>query len=127
MFRKNVVFTIRGKLGNNALASFLQYFNFVILIRLIRHCLKFVPMNRVYPYVFTVVYIIVNLLPRISFAQCNCSPGHPATAIDYSVNHSGNFCIFHYCQLSEVQSCDWHIGLSDRNGYRHGYYDDQCK
>ncbi len=42
-------------------------------------------MNRVYPYVFTVVFIIVNLLPGISFAQCNCSPGHPATAIDYSV------------------------------------------
>ncbi|MBS1662335.1 MAG: T9SS type A sorting domain-containing protein [Bacteroidetes bacterium] len=28
---------------------------------------------------------MVNLVPRTSMAQCNCSPGNPATPIDYSV------------------------------------------
>ncbi|HEY6900537.1 MAG TPA: choice-of-anchor E domain-containing protein [Puia sp.] len=42
-------------------------------------------MNRVYTYVFTIIILVVNILPRTSMAQCNCSPGHPATPIDYSV------------------------------------------
>lgn len=41
-------------------------------------------MNRVYPIWFAIVYILAGQ-PLTAEAQCNCSVGHPATPIDYSV------------------------------------------
>jgi len=38
-------------------------------------------MNRVYPLTLTVCICMMVVLPRISFAQCNCAPGIPATAV----------------------------------------------
>jgi Secretion system C-terminal sorting domain len=39
-------------------------------------------MNRVYTRVFIVVLLIINI-PRLAFAQCNCTGGVPATPISY--------------------------------------------
>ena len=42
-------------------------------------------MNRVYTPLFIVIYVMVNI-PRVAFAQCNCSAGVPATPITYYVS-----------------------------------------
>src|SRR5690349_16007165 len=39
-------------------------------------------MNRVYPLLFVVMLLMANI-PRVAFAQCNCSAGVPATPITY--------------------------------------------
>jgi Secretion system C-terminal sorting domain len=39
-------------------------------------------MNRVYTPLFIVIFLIVNI-PRVAFAQCNCSAGVPATPLTY--------------------------------------------
>jgi len=41
-------------------------------------------MNRVYTLSFAIIFILASH-PWVTTAQCNCSPGHPATPIDYSV------------------------------------------
>jgi hypothetical protein len=42
-------------------------------------------MKRVYPLLFTVILLTVNL-PQIASAQCNCSAGVPATPVTYYVS-----------------------------------------
>ena len=74
-----MVFTVRV---NRVLTLWPHYCRFIILnIRIIR-ILKFVPMNRVYPYVFAIFLLMANA-PRLAIAQCNCSAGVPATPITY--------------------------------------------
>ncbi len=42
-------------------------------------------MNRVYTLLFIVIFVMVNI-PRVAFAQCNCSAGVPATPLTYYVS-----------------------------------------
>ena len=41
-------------------------------------------MNRVYTLIFIVIFLMISI-PRVAFAQCNCSAGVPATPITYYV------------------------------------------
>jgi hypothetical protein len=40
-------------------------------------------MTKLYPCVFAYIFLFLFYLPQKSFAQCNCSPGIPATPITY--------------------------------------------
>jgi len=74
-----------GRTGKFRIGLILACIYLYLLIRfnpIIR--LKFVPMNRVYPHVFAVIFLLASH-PWAIFAQCNCSVGVPATAINYSV------------------------------------------